>query len=104
MEKLEQEHEYGVILASRTKTKVPSLYKVLLHNDDYTSQEFVILMLQSVFHKSEAEAIQIMLHVHERGMGIAGIYPYEIAETKANKVMTLAKQYEYPLQCTVEQE
>ena len=99
-----KETEDGVAIKSRKKAKPPYLYKVLLHNDDYTSQEFVVQVLQAVFHRSEIEASQIMLRVHRQGVGIAGAYVYEIAETKVAKVMALARQYEYPLQCTLEQE
>lgn len=99
-----KEREVGVVTEIRRQTKTPPLFKVLLHNDDYTSQEFVVLALQAVFHKTEIEATQIMLAVHQQGMGVAGVYPYEIAESKVTKVLSLAKQYEYPLQCTLEQE
>lgn len=86
------------------KLKHPQLYKVLLHNDDYTTMEFVVLVLRSVFHHSESEAVNIMLHVHRRGVGVAGVFSYEIAETKAAKVMRLAREHEYPLRCSVEPE
>src|SRR5206468_10371585 len=86
------------------KVKKPPLYRVVLHNDDYTTMEFVVLVLVSVFHKSEDEAFRIMLKVHNEGMGIAGVYTYEIAETKAQKTIELARQSEYPLLCTVEEE
>jgi ATP-dependent Clp protease adaptor protein ClpS len=94
--------EGGVVVEERTRTKKPPLYKVLLHNDDYTTKEFVVMVLQHVFHRSEAEANRIMLHVHNNGVGVAGIYPYEIAETKVAKTMQLAKRYEYPLQLSLE--
>ena len=86
------------------KLKHPQLYKVLLHNDDYTTMEFVVLVLRSVFHHSESEAVNIMLHVHRRGVGVAGVFSYEIAETKAAKVMRMAREHEYPLRCSVEPE
>lgn len=84
------------------KVKPPQLYKVLLHNDDYTTMEFVVMVLMSVFRHSEPEAVQIMLNVHQKGSGVAGIYSREIAETKADKVTRLARENEYPLKCSVE--
>ena len=89
---------------SEIKLEKPKLYKVLLHNDDFTTMEFVIFVLQYVFNREDAEAFSIMLKVHNEGMGIAGIYPYEIANVKCNKAMNLAKAREYPLLCTVEEE
>lgn len=86
------------------KVKQPHLYKVLLHNDDYTTMEFVVEVLKTVFHHSESDAMNIMLHVHQRGIGVAGVFSYEIAESKANKVMRLAREHEYPLRCSVEPE
>lgn len=88
----------------RTRTKKPPLYKVLLHNDDYTTKEFVVMVLQAIFHRSEGEATRIMLHVHNNGVGVAGIYPYEVAETKLTKTLQLARRYEYPLQLSLEPE
>lgn len=84
------------------KVKPPQLYKVLLHNDDYTTMEFVVMVLMSVFRHSEPEAVQIMLAVHQKGNGVAGIFSREIAETKADKVTRLARENEYPLKCSVE--
>lgn len=86
------------------QTKRPTLYKVLLHNDDFTTQEFVDWVLVTVFKHDAASAHRIMLHVHMHGVGVAGIYPYEIAETKAQKTMALAREAEYPLLATVEPE
>jgi len=94
----------GVVTKTRPKTKKPSLYKVLLLNDDYTPMEFVVEVLKAVFHKPHAEATRIMLHVHQNGMGVAGVYPFEIAETKVRTVEELARQAEYPLKCTMEKE
>ena len=98
--------EPGVITQTRTKERVqpPSLFKVLLHNDDYTTMEFVVWILQTVFHHDETTASRIMLHVHKNGVGVAGIYPHEIAETRAARVEALARQHEYPLRCSVEHE
>jgi ATP-dependent Clp protease adaptor protein ClpS len=92
------------ITKSEEKVKKPPLYKVVLHNDDYTTMEFVVFVLVTVFHQSEDEAFRIMLKVHNEGVGIAGVYTYEIAETKAQKTVELARQHEYPLLCTVEEE
>ncbi len=86
------------------KVERPPLYRVLLHNDDYTTQEFVDWVLMTVFNHDPESAHRIMLHVHMRGVGVAGTYPFEIAETKAQKVMSLAREAEYPLLCTVEPE
>ncbi len=85
-----------------TKLRRPRLFKVLLHNDDFTTMEFVVAILRSVFRKSEAEATQLMLKVHNEGAAIAGLFPYEIAETKAAQVVQKASEAEYPLLCTVE--
>ncbi len=95
-------HDSGVAIEERPKTKKPSMYKVILHNDDYTTKEFVIMILENVFSKNESEAVRIMTHVHNNGSGVAGVYTHEVAETKAAKTVNLAKAYEYPLQCSVE--
>ncbi|MGM0417285.1 MAG: ATP-dependent Clp protease adaptor ClpS [Thermodesulfobacteriota bacterium] len=84
------------------KTKEPPLYKVLLHNDDYTTMDFVIDVLISVFHKSESEAEQIMLNVHKKGVGICGVYPFELAETKVETVTSLARSNGFPLKSSME--
>jgi ATP-dependent Clp protease adaptor protein ClpS len=94
--------ESGVVTETRTRTKQPRLWKVLLHNDDYTTMEFVVFVLQYVFRMSEDEAVRVMLKVHNEGVGIAGTFTYEIAEAKAAKVARLAREREYPLKCTVE--
>lgn len=94
----------GVVVRSRTKTKKPSLYKVLLLNDDYTPMEFVVDVLERFFGKTVEEASRIMLHVHQRGVGICGVYTYEVAETKVNLVMDFAQENDHPLQCTLEKE
>jgi ATP-dependent Clp protease adaptor protein ClpS len=86
------------------KLQPPQMYKVLLHNDDYTSMEFVVAVLQTIFNHSEASATRIMLHIHHSGVGVAGVYSHEIAETKVRKVLALAKEAEYPLLCTMEPE
>lgn len=94
----------GVTTRTRTerKLKKPQMYKVLLHNDDYTTMEFVVKILSEVFHRSESEAVEIMLHVHRKGVGVAGVYPREVAETRVAKVARLARDAEYPLLCTME--
>lgn len=93
-----------VLEETDVKLEKPKLYKVILHNDDFTTMEFVVFVLQYVFNRAETEAFTIMLKVHNEGMGIAGIYPYEVANMKANKAMNLAKAREYPLLCSVEEE
>lgn len=89
---------------TRSKTSLPPLHKVLLHNDDYTSMEFVIAVLETVFHKSPAEANRIMLNVHVQGTGVAGVYPFEVAEMKVSKVHSMAREEGYPLRCSLEEE
>lgn len=98
------EMDGDVLTESKIKLEKPKLYKVLLHNDDFTTMEFVVFVLQYVFNRSDPEAFTIMLKVHNEGVGIAGIYPYEIANMKSEKAMNLAKSREYPLLCTVEEE
>lgn len=94
----------GVVIKSKPKAKKPSMYKVILLNDDYTPMEFVIDILERFFNKGIEEATQIMLHIHYRGVGICGVYPYEIAETKAAQVMDVARRQQHPLQCTLEKD
>ena len=94
----------GVVTRVKAKTKKPSMYKVLLLNDDYTPMEFVVYVLERFFNKQSEEATQIMLHVHQRGVGICGVYSYEVAETKVTQVMDFARQNEHPLQCTLEKD
>ena len=98
----------GTVTERRTKTRAktakPPLYKVILLNDDYTPMEFVVEVLKAVFHRAHAEATRIMLHVHQNGMGVAGVYPFEVAETKVHSVEELARQAEYPLKCVMEKE
>ena len=94
----------GVVTRARPKTKKPSMYKVLMLNDDYTPMEFVIYVLERFFSKQSEDATRIMLHVHQRGVGICGVYSYEVAETKVTQVMDFARQNEHPLQCTLEKD
>src|SRR5687768_3611230 len=86
-----------VATQTEKKLKRPRLYKVLLHNDDYTTMEFVVFVLTTIYHHSEEKAVQIMLHVHQQGVGVAGVYAFEIAETKVTKTIDLAREHEYPL-------
>ena len=99
-----REHDGGTAVVTKKSQKVkrPSLYRVLLHNDDYTTMEFVVYILRLVFHLPEEEAVRIMLKVHNEGVGLAGTFTYEIAEAKVKKVERLASEREYPLRCTVE--
>ena len=94
--------ETGVVTRTKPKTKKPSIYKVIMLNDDYTPMEFVILVLERFFSKSHEESTQIMLHVHQKGVGVCGVFTYEVAETKVQQVMDLARQHQHPLQCTLE--
>jgi ATP-dependent Clp protease adaptor protein ClpS len=94
----------GVITSTRPKTQKPSMYKVLLLNDDYTPMEFVVHVLEKFFNKSQEDATQIMLHVHRRGVGICGVYPYEIAESKVTQVVDFARKHQHPLQCILEKD
>jgi ATP-dependent Clp protease adaptor protein ClpS len=98
------DRQTGVVVKSRPKTKKPSMYKVLLLNDDYTPMEFVVHVLERFFSKSREEATRIMLHVHRRGVGVCGVYTYEVAETKVTQVIDFARRNEHPLQCTLEKE
>jgi ATP-dependent Clp protease adaptor protein ClpS len=96
--------ETGVITRTKPKTAKPALYKVLLLNDDYTPMEFVVLVLENFFAKNRDEATRIMLHVHQKGVGVCGVYTFEVAETKVTQVMDFAKEHQQPLQCTMEKE
>ena len=100
----DSEHDSDVLTESETKLEKPKMYKVVLHNDDFTTMEFVVFILKTVFMRSTADAFMIMLKVHNEGAGIAGVYSYEIANMKAEKAMNLSKAHEYPLLCTVEEE
>ena len=94
----------GVVVKSKPKVKQPSLYKVIMLNDDYTPMEFVVTVLEKCFNRAHEEAVKIMLHVHQKGVGICGVYSYEVAETKVTQVMDLAREHQHPLQCTLEKE
>ena len=95
----------GVVTGTRTERRLqkPKMYKVLLLNDDYTTMEFVVYVLQGVFHRSETDAMQIMLHVHKNGVGVAGVYTREVAESRIAQVEALARSHEFPLRCSMEE-
>lgn len=99
-----QEQNGSVLEAERTRVKPPPLFKVILLNDDYTPMDFVVYVLERFFNKPPEEATRIMLHVHQKGVGICGVYTYEVAETKVAQVTSFARQHEHPLQCTMEKE
>jgi len=94
----------GTVVKARPKTKKPSMYRVLLLNDDYTPMEFVVHVLERFFNKSREAATEIMLHVHHRGVGVCGVYTYEVAETKVTQTIDFARRHQHPLQCTMEKE
>lgn len=95
---------FGLATETRIKTKKPSLYRVLLLNDDYTPMEFVVFILERFFNRSREQATRIMLHVHQKGVGLCGVYTYEVAETKVAQVLDLARRHEHPLQCVMEKD
>lgn len=94
--------QVGIATKTRAKPKKPSQYKVLMLNDDYTPMEFVVMVLKRFFSMDLEQATRVMLHVHQKGVGVCGIFPYEVAETKVNQVMDFARQNQHPLQCTLE--
>ncbi|KMS54359.1 ATP-dependent Clp protease ClpS [Novosphingobium barchaimii LL02] len=96
------DHQIGIATKTRAKPKKPSQFKVLMLNDDYTPMEFVVMCLKRFFNMDLEQATRVMLHVHQKGVGVCGIFPYEIAETKVNQVMDFARQNQHPLQCTLE--
>ncbi len=98
----EGEGQVGVATKTKAKPKKPSQYKVLLLNDDYTPMEFVVMILKRFFKMDLEQATRVMLHVHQKGVGVCGIFPYEVAETKVHQVMDFAKENQHPLQCTLE--
>jgi ATP-dependent Clp protease adaptor protein ClpS len=98
----EGEGQTGVATKTRARPKKPSQYKVLMLNDDYTPMEFVVMCLKRFFRMDLEQATRVMLHVHQKGVGVCGVYPYEVAETKVNQVMDFARQNQHPLQCTLE--
>lgn len=96
--------DVGVVTKTKPKTKKPSMYKVLMLNDDYTPMEFVVHVLERFFGKNREEATHIMLQVHRKGVGICGVFTYEVAETKVTQVIEFARQNQHPLQCTMEKD
>ncbi|GBQ31797.1 Clp protease adaptor protein ClpS [Acetobacter fabarum DSM 19596] len=96
--------EIGVVVRAKPKTRKPAMYKVLMLNDDYTPMEFVVYVLERFFQKNREEATDIMLNVHRKGVGVCGVFTYEVAETKVSQVMDLARQNQHPLQCTIEKD
>ena len=104
----EDDGDVSTVVKPKEKTKTqlqkPQLYRVLLHNDNYTTRDFVVFLLQTVFNKSEVDAVAIMMHVHNNGVGVAGVYTREVAETKVETVIELARQNEYPLMASMEPE
>lgn len=100
------QEDFDTAVETRTEKKLarPRMWKVLLHNDHYTTREFVVAVLVDVFNKSETDAVQIMLHVHQKGIGVAGVYTHDVAQTKIDKVHRLAREYEYPLKLSMEPE
>lgn len=103
-EKKERRGQGQTALKTREKTKKPRLYKVVLHNDDYTTQEFVVAVLMQYFHKQREEATRLMLYVHTKGRAVAGAYPYDVAESKVEKVTRVARENGHPLMLTMEPE
>lgn len=104
--KQHEQGDTGVVTEKKTRQKLqrPPLYKVLLHNDNYTTRDFVVAVLRDVFHRSESEAVQIMLHVHNHGIGVAGVYTYDVAQTKVRHTEHLAREQEFPLRLSMEPE
>ncbi len=98
----DDDEQVGLATKTRAKPKRPSQYKVLMLNDDYTPMEFVVIVLKRFFRMDLEQATRVMLHVHQRGVGVCGIFPYEVAETKVNQVMDCARENQHPLQCTLE--
>jgi ATP-dependent Clp protease adaptor protein ClpS len=94
--------QVGIATKTRARPKKPSMFKVLMLNDDYTPMEFVVMVLKRFFHMDLEQATRVMLHVHQRGVGVCGVFPYEVAETKVNQVMDFAQQNQHPLRCTLE--
>jgi ATP-dependent Clp protease adaptor protein ClpS len=104
MSRTRKEEQGGVLTEKKVETKKPSMYKVLLHNDDYTTMDFVVMILETVFHKDQVEASKIMLNVHQQGVGVAGVFTRDIAETKVILVHELARKNEFPLRCSMERD
>jgi len=99
-----EDDETGVVVQTRTRTQRPPMYKVLLLNDDFTPMEFVVMVLERFFGMNHAQAFELMLTVHKKGLAVVGVFTHEIAETKVTQVMEAARQHQHPLQCTMEKE
>ena len=104
MAKSNDQIDNSTLTVEETRVERPRLYQVLLHNDDYTPMDFVVMVLENIFDKDKEEAVQIMLSVHQKGSGMCGVYTYEVAEVKTRKVVEFARENEYPLKCTMEPE
>ena len=104
MSKRRRDEDGDVQTRTKPKLKIPRKYKVLIHNDDYTTMEFVVWVLTSVFHHTSAGATRVMLHVHQTGIGVAGTYTRDVAETRVDQVLNLARENGHPLQCTMEKD
>ena len=104
MAERDTQRDVGVVTRTKKEVQRPKRYRVLLHTDDYTTMEFVVWVLQAVFHHDESTATEIMLHVHRNGIGVAGVYPREVAEARVAKVESLARAHEYPLRTSMEEE
>ena len=102
--KPEDDNDQDVLVDTRAKTERPPLYKVMLLNDDYTPMEFVVIVLERLFGMNQAQAFDIMLTVHKKGLAVVGVFSHEVAETKVAQVMDFARQHQHPLQCTMEKE
>jgi ATP-dependent Clp protease adaptor protein ClpS len=100
----QSQYEESAVAESRERVEEPPLFKVLLHNDDFTTMEFVVWVLESVFNMPEEQAFAVMLNVHVKGVGVAGVYTYEVAEMKVEKTTALAREHEFPLLCTMEKD
>lgn len=100
----EDDGDEGIAVQTRARTKRPPMYKVLLLNDDFTPMEFVVMILERFFGMNHAQAFELMLTVHKKGVAVVGVFSYEIAETKVAQVMEMARQHQHPLQCTMEKE
>ncbi len=98
----DRQDDIGIVTKARPKTRKPSMWRVIMLNDDYTPMEFVVFVLERFFAKSHEEATRIMLTVHQQGAGVCGVFPYDVAETKVSQVMDLARENQHPLQCTME--
>lgn len=101
---VKEKQQPSVLVAEKVKTRKPRMFKVILHNDDYTTMDFVVYVLKSIFHKQHQDAITLMLEIHNNGKSICGIYSKDVAETKSQEVIRLARLNEFPLLCTIEKE